>query len=158
MSGVDIDSVADTAPGPDASVFPDSAGGPLRATGFRDRIWRGRPPSPLAMRAGLVGSGAVVGGVGWWVEVLVDERGPHVGDVGVLGDVVEHERLRWRVSDTATWTRKSSLPETTNRARVSGRLMMKSRKPSTAVRVLGWRRTAMRAWTWRLSGSRLTPA
>lgn len=42
------------------------------------------------------------GGTGWWVEwfdgealeVLVDERGAYVGDVGVLGDVVEHELLQ----------------------------------------------------------------
>jgi hypothetical protein len=166
MSGVNIDSVADTAPGPDAYVFPAPAW--RAAAGNRGpRPWMARPATIAAGDAGWVGGIRRGGGWGWLVgrgldgevlEVLVDERGPHVGDVGVLGDVVEHERLRWRVSDTATWTRKSSLPETTNRARVSGRLMMKSRKPSTAVRVLCWRRTAMRAWTWRLSGSRLTPA
>jgi hypothetical protein len=57
MSGVDIDSVADTAPGPDAYVFPASAGGPLRATGFRDRIWAAG--HHRRWRCGL----------GWWGQV-----------------------------------------------------------------------------------------
>jgi integrase len=39
-----------TAPGPDAPVFTAPAGGPLRATGFRGRIWR-----PAAIAAGLPG-------------------------------------------------------------------------------------------------------
>jgi integrase len=39
-----------TAPGPDAHVFPAPAGGPLRATGFRGRVWR-----PATVAAGLDG-------------------------------------------------------------------------------------------------------
>ena len=39
-----------TAPGPDAYVFTAPAGGPLRATGFRGRIWR-----PATVAAGLPG-------------------------------------------------------------------------------------------------------
>ena len=37
-----------TAPGPDAYVFTAPAGGPLRATGFRGRVWR-----PATVAAGL---------------------------------------------------------------------------------------------------------
>jgi integrase len=39
-----------TAPGPDAPVFTAPAGGPLRATGFRGRVWR-----PATIAAGLEG-------------------------------------------------------------------------------------------------------
>ena len=164
MSGVDIDPVADAAPG--------------RTPTYSRRR--------LAGRCGQPGSATVYGaaghhrrrrcGLGWWVRcgggwgwlvgrgldgevlaVLVDKRGPHVGDVGVLGDVVAHERLQ--VAGVGHGHLDQEVVAARDHEQGQGLgAADESRKPSTAVRVLGWRRTAMRAWTWQLSGSRLTPA
>lgn len=71
-----------------------------RSVGCRPAV-----PDRLSLSGGVSGCGEWLlawGGTGWWVEwfdgealeVLVDERGAYVGDVGVLGDVVEHEPLQ----------------------------------------------------------------
>jgi integrase len=50
VAELDQHMAAYTAPGPDAPVFTAPAGGPLRATGFRGRVWR-----PATIAAGLEG-------------------------------------------------------------------------------------------------------
>jgi hypothetical protein len=144
MSGVNIDSVADTAPGPDAYVFPAPAW--RAAAGNRGpRPWMARPATIAAGDAGWVGGIRRGGGWGWLVgrgldgevlEVLVDERGPHVGDVGVLGDVVAHERLQ--VAGVGRGHLDQEVVAARDHEQGQGLVAAdESRKPSTAVRLLG---------------------
>ncbi len=76
---------ADFPPGPAGEVFTNSAGGPLRRTLFRARVWR-----PALVRAELLGS-VVEAGPGRWLGRWPDGAGlEHQGEFGTEREAVAH--------------------------------------------------------------------
>ena len=71
--------------------------------------------------------------------MFVDDRGAHVGDLGALGQAVDHERVQPVGVGTATWSRKSSPPDT-NTPTISGSRAAQSRDartPTAALEYIG---------------------